>query len=301
MVFLSLKGGYIKTVKLLNLSSVVSNTRKFEKHLASEEYGSATVQKYKRDILKFIRYLNLDNQKTVSKNDVILYKRWLFERYSPQSVNSMLASLNMYMKFLNHPELTVKYIKIQQKPFADPDTYLTKDAYLQLVAAAYRNGDYETGMIMETLCSTGIRIDELKSVTAEGIRKGRITTYSKGKAQVILVPQNMQKKLLDYIETKNVKSGPVFQTKYGNPVDRSNVWKKMKKIASEAGISEECVYPHNFRHVFAETYYEKTNDLISLANLLGHTSIDTTRIYLKRMEQEYKNELDKLDLVMDHV
>jgi len=279
---------------------MVSDTDEFEKYLAEEEYENTTIRKYIRDAVKFQQFMKSRNLPTVSKDEIILYKKYLIAVYSPQSVNSMLASLNSYLKYLHHPELAVKYIKIQQKPFADSDKYLSRGEYILLVNTAYKTGEYSTGVIMETLCSTGIRIDELKYVTVEGILKQRIKIYNKGKAREILIPQHMQEKLLSYIAYKSIGGGYVFRTKSGKPLDRSNIWKKMKKIASAAGISEKRVYPHNLRHVFAETYYENTNDLISLANLLGHTSIDTTRIYLKRMEQDFKGELEKMNLVTDN-
>ncbi|MBQ7976156.1 MAG: tyrosine-type recombinase/integrase [Clostridia bacterium] len=250
--------------------------KRFELHLYEEEKSDNTIEKYIRDIRFFREWLN---GKDVDKSAVLEYKKELCEKYAPKSVNSVLSSINALFSFMEWHELKVKMLKIQRQIFADKEKELTKSEYERLLTAAQKRKDKRLYFLMQTIGSTGIRISELRFVTCEAINAGKAVINCKGKLRQVFFPKNLCKMLKGFIKSEKIKSGPVFVTKSGIPLDRSNVWKMMKSICVDAQVSKDKVFPHNFRHLFARTFYSIQKDIVRLADILGHSSINTTRIY----------------------
>jgi len=284
-------------MKALRTRSLNANLEMYVGHLTKEEKSAATIEKYSRDIRKFILYLQKKGIDIVGKEQCAGYKRWLTRHYRPSSVESMIVPVNGFLKYLGHDEMTVKHLHIQSVVFADSKREMGEGTYHRLVNMAYSRQDERTAVIMETICATGIRVSELKYITVEALLRGKAEIYNKGKVRNILIARSVCRKLLSYCERNHISSGSVFVTKNGKPVNRSDIWKKMKKVAEEAGVRPECVYPHNLRHVFARAYYEETRDLVNLAALLGHSDISTTRLYLKSEEGLCVSQLDRLNLI----
>ena len=229
--------------------------------------------------------------------DVRNYKKQLQEIYAISSVNSMLTALNIFLKYLGAGASCVKVCRQQKQIFLPEEKYLTVDDYHRLLAKAGEKHLWRLYYILETLGSTGIRISELRYITVEGVRRGRIVVYAKDKYRYICMGKSLQRQLLKYCAQVQIKSGCIFVTRNGMPVHRNNVWAEMKKLSVDAGICEEKVYPHNLRHLFARTFYEKEKDVLLLADLLGHSSVDTTRIYTRISEQHLNEEILELGLV----
>lgn len=266
----------------------------FASFLTREEKSSATKAKYARDVRAFAEFLS---SAPVTKEQVILYKEWLTARYAIRSVNSMLASLNSFFHFMGWEDCSVRRIRTQKQLFCPEEEELTKEEYWRLLQAAERK-DRRLYLILQTLGGTGIRISELEEVTAEAVAEGKAVVYCKNKVRTIFFPERLRKQLLDFLALKNIGHGPVFQTKGGRPVDRSNIWKSLKILCREAGVSQEKVFPHNLRHLFARTFYEAEKDLAKLADILGHSSMDTTRIYIVSDGKEHQKQIDGLGLVI---
>ena len=266
----------------------------FEAFLYNREKSENTIKKYLRDVRFFIKYTG---SKCISKADVLEYKRIICENYSPKSVNSMLSSLNAFFEFLNRYDLKVKSLKIQRQIFSDKAKELAKCEYERLLTAARSKKNERLYLLMQTLASTGLRVSEIKYITAEAVRSGIATIKCKGKIRQVFLPKNLCKMLKAYIKTQNIKSGPVFVTSTGKPLDRSNIWKMMKSLCSSAGVSKEKVFPHNFRHLFARTYYSIQKDIVRLADILGHSSINTTRIYTTESGDVHIKQIQRLGLL----
>lgn len=278
---------------------VISEKRikKFVVYLTEEERSKATIEKYQRDMKKFQRFLG--EGVTITKEKVLEYKDQLLKRYSVNSVNSMLAALNQYLQYIGAYTLKVKRIKIQQTAFRNEEKEMTEQEYKCMVNKAYQKGNRRLALIMETVCATGIRISELKYFTMEAVKEGnQIQIYNKGKVRVILLPDKLRKKLLCYIGEKGIIHGNIFVTSTGKPVDRSNIWREMKQLGVDAGIVEKKVYPHNLRHLFATLYYRAYKDLIGLADILGHTNVETTRIYTITTSKECQERMERLRLII---
>lgn len=245
----------------------------FEEYLIQQEKSSVTVEKYLRDVRAFLWFTQ---GQPIDKALVLAYKESIIHAYAPVSVNSMLASVNCFLRFAKLEHCCVKSLKIQKQLFADESRELTRQEYSKLVRAA---GNSQLSYILQTICGTGIRISELRFITVESVNKGRACVSSKGKNRIIFLSQPLCQMLKRYMKSNGIKTGSIFVTKNGTPLDRSNIWKAMKALCSRAGVSEKKVYPHNLRHLFAKTFYETEKDLLRLADLLGHSSINTTRIY----------------------
>lgn len=268
--------------------------RSFEKHLFQEEKAAATIQKYTHDIREFARWLphlHLD------KNDVIAYKRYLAERYAPASVNAALSSLNSFFHYMGWHELKVKNLKLQKKIFAPAEKELSKSEYELLLQTAKEQKAERLYLLMQTICSTGIRISELRYISVEAVNRGVAEINCKGKRRQVILSAGLCQTLKQYAEEQKIKSGAVFITKNGNPVDRSNVWSDMKKLCTAANVSEQKVFPHNLRHLFARTYYDLEKDVVRLADLLGHSSINTTRIYTMECGEVHRRQIQQLGLL----
>lgn len=264
----------------------------FEDYLYERENARATIQKYKNDAATFLRYLG--NERRVDKSRVLAYKEWLVTHYAVSSVNSMLASVNQFLIFLECRELTVKPLKVQRSLFLKEEKELSKEEYRKLVKTARQEGKEQIALCMETIAATGIRISELRYFTVEKVKKGRIEICNKGKYRRIFLTDDIRKKLLHYCKTAGVREGQIFVTRTGKPKDRSNLWKEMKRLKEKAGVCASKIFPHNFRHLFARVYYNCTKDLAGLADLLGHSSLNVTRIYTSNTGEVYQKQLEKM-------
>lgn len=267
---------------------------KYHIFLIKEERSHSTIEKYMRDIMKF--YTFLADDKTLTKEKVIHYKQSLINQYKTTSLNSMLVAVNGLLDFMNLSQCKVKLNKIQRRLFVEEKQELTKKEYAKLLKAAQLQNDEKLLMIMQTICATGIRVSEHQYITVESLKKGISTIHNKGKVREIIFPKKLRKSLLNYCQKMNIKSGPVFITRTGKPVNRSNIWTMMKKLCETAGVNHQKVYPHNLRHLFAFTFYNVKKDLVRLADVLGHASIETTRIYTKTSIKHCQDIFNKMNL-----
>lgn len=261
-------------------------------HLHNEEKSESTCTKYKRDICDFLHWLS---QNELCKETVLAYKSKLVERYSPASVNSKLSSLNSFFNFINRFDCKVRFLKIQRQIFASKERELTKSEYHRLIRAA--NHNMRLKLLMQTICSTGIRVSELQFITVEAAKKGRVSINCKGKMRVVMLTPELCKELKKYVRSCNIISGSIFITRSGKPLDRSNIWSEMKKLCKRAGVEALKVFPHNLRHLFARTYYSIQKDIVRLADILGHSNINTTRIYTAESGEQHMRQLRKLGLL----
>lgn len=268
--------------------------RSFNKFLISEEKAEATVVKYLHDICEFQAWLG---ERELCKTAVLVYKSHLCEHYAPASVNAALSSLNCFFSFMEWYDLRVKSLKIQKQLFASADKELTKEEYDRLLRAARQKKNERLYLLMQTICSTGIRVSELRHITIEAIRFGVAEINCKGKRRRVFLPMQLCKMLKQYAKEQKIKSGAVFVTKNGNPLDRSNIWSDMKKLCKAANVSEKKVFPHNLRHLFARTYYSLQKDVVRLADILGHSSVNTTRIYTMESGEVHRKQIQRLGLL----
>lgn len=268
---------------------------KFKNHLFNEEKSSATIEKYLRDIRVFSVWLS---DARITKNAVLEYKKYLIENYAPASVNSMISSLNSFFGFCEWNDCRVKTLKIQRRLFTSSDRELSKEEYKRLLSAALSNNNKRLYMLMQTICSAGLRVSELKYVTAEAVKKGVAVINCKGKMRVVMLTKELCRRLSAYIKEEKIKKGSVFVSKNGLPLDRSNIWSDMKKLCETAGVAKEKVFPHNLRHLFARTFYQLEKDIVRLADILGHSSINTTRIYTIESGENHMRSLRRLGLLL---
>ncbi len=267
------------------------------RRLAEDERGAATIDKYRRDLLRFYEFLPPD--KAVDKAVVLSWKEQLVARkYASSSVNVMLASVNGLLTFAGRPEWRAKFLKRQRAAFCDERRELRRAEYEKLVETARREKKTRLTLMMETICSTGIRVSELAFVTVEAVRAGRAELMLKGKCRRILFPAALVRKLSRYAAERRIARGPIFTDKTGSPVSRHRVWYEMKKLGARAGVAASKVFPHNLRHLFARTFYALERDLSKLADLLGHSSVETTRLYIITAGVEHLRQLDKMKLVI---
>ena len=249
----------------------------FRNWLTERECAKHTIQKYVTDVHTFFRFLGKESQ--VDKGRMLEYREWLLLHYAGASVNSMLAALNQFLEYLGQDRLKLKRLRIQKKLYQEETKYLSRKEYFRLVDTARRKGREQLALIMETIGSTGIRISELSYFTADGVRAGKIHVWNKGKYRVVLLPEHLRKRLKAFMKKEGRASGPVFCTRNGEPKDRSNIWREMKELSREAGVEPEKVFPHNLRHLFARIFYRVTGNLTNLAGILGHSSLEATRVY----------------------
>lgn len=269
----------------------------YRQYLLLEEKRPATQEKYLRDLTAFYQWLPQDH--LISKERMIAYKEWLQQQYAPSSVNSMLAALNSFVVYQGWDRCKVKQVKVQRKIFRDQGRELKKAEYQQLVQAAKYQRKDRLCLVMQTICATGIRVSELSSITVEAVQRGFATVSCKGKTRTVFLPGRLRQLLQRYIERQSIRNGSIFITRNGKPLDRSNIWAEMKRLCRKIGIIDSKVFPHNLRHLFACTYYEQEKDIVKLADLLGHSSVDTTRIYTITTGQEHEQQLTTLNLVLD--
>lgn len=267
----------------------------FRQHLLEEERSKNTVAKYLRDIRSFFAFLPAN--KKVTKAAVVAYKGWLAERYQVSSANSMMAAVNGLMAFLGWQECRVKTFKTQRRVFRDAHREMTKEEYQRLLQAAQEQGNERLYLVMQVICATGIRVSEHRFITVESIKAGRAQVRSKGKNRLVFLPTELKRPLLDYCRRHSITTGPVFVTRGGIPLDRSNLWAAMKALCVLAEVDGRKVFPHNLRHLFALTFYRLRRDVVRLADILGHSNVETTRIYTATTEQEQRRQLSRLGLV----
>ena len=259
----------------------------FFTYLVHEERSSATIQKYRHDTGCFLKFIG---SQALTKELVVQYKQALIEKgYAVRSVNSMLAAVNCLLDYMECGDCKVKSIKLQRQ------TYLTENNMRLLRAAEHQP---RLKLILETICSTGIRVSELRFFTVEMVRKGEVIVSCKGKTRPILIPHKLKKILLAYAQQNHIKSGIIFRTKSGKAVNRCNIWAEMKQLCTQAHVLREKVFPHNLRKLFAKTFYELEKDIAKLADLLGHSSINTTRIYIMSTGMEHQKKIDGLGLLL---
>ena len=268
----------------------------FKDHLFENEKSEATIEKYVRDVCAFQRF---SMGEEITKEKVIEYKNYLSdEGYAATSINSMIGAINSFMVFMEWNDCRVRYLKVQRQIFRPAEKELTKSEYQKLCITAERQGNIRLSMILQTICSTGIRVSELKYITCEAVEMGETTVSLKGKTRRIIISRELRKKLLKYIKDEGIKDGYVFRTRTGKMIGRTNIWREMKKLCGKAGVDSSKVFPHNLRHLFARVFYSMEKDIVKLADVLGHCSIDTTRIYIVSTGIEHRKRIERMKLVI---
>ena len=277
--------------KLITLKEIDA----FKENLILEEMSDATVEKYVRDVKMFAAYVSGE---AINKEIVIAYKKNLQEKYAVRSVNSMLAGINQFFEFKEWYDLKVKLLKVQQQIFGSEEKELTKEEYMRLCRAAKQKNNLRLSLILQTICATGIRVSELKYITVEAAKKGEAVVNCKAKTRSVFIVKKLRRKLLDYAAKMNIKSGMIFITKTGKPIDRTNIWREMKALCKDAYVDPQKVFPHNLRHLFARMFYSLEKDIAKLADILGHSSINTTRIYIISTGVEHRRYMEKMRLII---
>ncbi len=276
--------------------SITITTRSIERFaalLTATEHRPCTVSKYSRDVLRLLDYAG---GSPLTKETLIGFKSELSLKLSPASVNTVIAAVNSYLDFVQNPALKLKSVKIQQSHSGERE--LTLNEYHRLIETADALGDRQTSLLMQTICSTGIRVSELPFITAEAVRAGSAWVSCKGKCRTVYLPEKLRARLIPYINTLGITTGAVFVTKNNKPLDRSNIYKSMQKLGRAAGIAPEKLFPHNLRHLFARTYYSAQKDIVRLADILGHSNLATTRIYIREDKETCAEQINALDLVL---
>ena len=267
----------------------------FQQHLAEEEREQSTIEKYIREIRFFQTWLT---GRQVTTEIVASWKSYLrTEGYQPETINSKLSALNKFFKFMGWQEYRMKYLKIQRKLFRGTEKELTKEEYIRLLETANSGGKVRLALLIETICATGIRVSEVKYITAEAVERGQAEIALKGKIRTILLPGKLCRKLQKYARKQKITSGEIFLTRSGKGISRRQIWAEMKALCKKANVAPSKVFPHNLRHLFAQTFYRACRDVAKLADVLGHSSIETTRIYLISTGVEHARQLERLGLM----
>ena len=273
--------------------SITREIDAFAKYLAEEEKSSVTITKYVRDVQRFLRWLGGQD---VTRERTVAYKRQLLARgYALRSVNSMLAAVNSFLAFRGLADCRVRLCRMQREIYQRAERELSRAEYLRLLRAA--EGNRRLWLLMQTVCSTGIRVSELRYFTVEAVRRGEVSVACKNKNRKILLPGRLKTLLLRYAQDTGVSGGVIFRTRSGRPLDRSNIWAAMKRLCARAKVDPGKVFPHNLRKLFARTFYDLDKDIAKLADVLGHSSINTTRIYIMSTGQEHRRQLERLRLL----
>lgn len=267
----------------------------FIEFLQKEEKSFSTCQQYYRDIQSFFKYLG---KSPLTKEMVICYKEELETKYQPISVNTKLAAINSFFAFIGRNDCRVKLLKIQKRAYCSKEKELTKGEYIRLVKAAKNKNNEKLALLLQTICGTGIRVSELCFITVEAVQQGEAVVQLKGKTRVILIGEKLQRLLKKYIYNNKIVSGSIFITRNGKAMDRSNIWKMMKRLCEDAHVDEKKVFPHNLRHLFARCFYSIDKDIAMLADLLGHSNVNTTRIYTISSGEEHREKMNILGLVV---
>jgi len=268
----------------------------FSAYLKSEEKSENTIEKYLRDVRAFSVYLNGDE---ITKEAVIAYKSKLLSmNYAVRSINSMLASVNGLFSFLGWADFKVKSIKLQRQIYCPEEKELTKAEYMRLINTAKQKGNERLNLLIQTICGTGIRVSELQYITVEAVKCGEAVVSLKGKTRSVFIIRELQKKLLHYAAVQKITTGAIFITRSGKPMSRTNIWREMKGLCEQAGVNPQKVFPHNLRHLFARVFYGIEKDIAKLADILGHSSINTTRIYIISTGDEHRKRMEHMRLIL---
>ena len=268
----------------------------FATYLKSEEKSENTIEKYIRDARTFSAYVG---KAEITKETVIAYKNKLVsDNYAVRSINSMVASLNGLFSFLGWADVKVKSIKLQRQIYCPEENELTKAEYMRLVNTAKQKGNERLNLLIQTICGTGIRVSELQYITVESVKCGEAVVSLKGKTRSVFIVRELQKKLLQYATKQKITSGAIFITRSGKPMSRTNIWREMKSLCEQAGVNPGKVFPHNLRHLFARTFYGIEKDIAKLADILGHSSINTTRIYIITTGNEHRQRMENMRLII---
>lgn len=267
----------------------------FRKNLELQEKSTSTIEKYIRDVKAFSAYTE---NAAITKEKVIAYKKYLRNNYAARSVNSMLASINSLFNSLEWHDLKVKSLKLQQQVFCPEEKELTKAEYARLCKTAERKHNERLNLILQTICGTGIRVSELQFITVEAVKNGEAIVNCKAKTRAVFIVKELKQKLLRYAAEQNIKSGMIFVTRTGKPISRTNIWREMKDLCEEANVNPKKVFPHNLRHLFARVFYGIEKDIAKLADILGHSSINTTRIYIISTGTEHRKRMENMRLIL---
>ena len=271
--------------------------KEFELYLLERELSTETIKKYTHDVKFFLLWQNGQGKK-LTRETACEWKVFLSsQNHAPSTINAALAAFNHYAMFVGKPECKLKYVKAQKKIFLESEKMLTRREYKQLVKCAKQKANARLAMIIETIGSTGMRVSELAYITVEALITGNIQIQLKGKIRTILLPHKLCSKLRAYAKKQGIEAGAIFITKKGAPISRKQIWCEMKKLCDLAGILESKVFPHNLRHLFARVFYEKNGDLVELADILGHSNVETTRIYLRKNSQIHQKKLEQLHML----
>lgn len=270
--------------------------QQFKNNLRMEEKSKNTIEKYIRDVKAFSEYVG---SKEISKELAIAYKQHLQDNgYAVRSINSVIASLNALFGFMELYDFRIKSLKLQRKIYCSEEKELTKAEYVRLINTAKQKGNERLNLIIQTICGTGIRVSELQFITVEAVKCGVATVSLKGKTRSVFIVKELKKKLLRYTAEQNIKSGCIFITRTGKPMSRTNIWREMKSLCEQANVNPNKVFPHNLRHLFARTFYGIEKDIAKLADILGHSSINTTRLYIITTGTEHQKQLEKMRLIV---
>lgn len=276
-------------------TSTVEQIREFSRYLREEERETATIDKYSRDVKDFFIWLK---DREISRERIAEWKQHLRRvGRKPVTINGKLSALNKFLSFLGRNDCRTKYLKIQRRLFRSTEKQLSKQEYIRLMETAHSLGRERLALLMETICATGIRVSEVKYITAEAIRAGRTEIALKGKIRTILLPGKLCRKLQKYVRKRKIVSGEVFLTRNGKGMSRRQIWAEMKSLCEKAGVAPSKVFPHNLRHLFAQTFYRVCRDVAKLADVLGHSSIETTRLYLISTEAEHVRQMERMGLI----
>lgn len=279
------------------MSRIITNLmiEDFKEYLINDEKSENTIEKYLRDVKAFSKFAS---GREIEKSVSMEFKTALIEKYEVTSANSMIASVNAFLRFVGWVDCFIKQFKMQKKVFCSEEKELTKEEYIRLVNTAKQKGNQRLNLILQSICSCGIRVSELQFITVEAVRKGEAIVSCKNKTRTVFIVRELQKKLLDYIKETRITSGCVFVTKSGKPMNRCNIWREMKSLCEQAGVLPEKVFPHNLRHLFARTFYGIEKDIAKLADILGHSNINTTRIYIITSGAEHKRKMESMRLII---
>ena len=276
-------------------TSTVEQIREFSRYLREEERETATIDKYSRDVKDFFIWLK---DREISRERIAEWKQHLRRAgRKPVTINGKLSALNKFLSFLGRNDCRTKYLKIQRRLFRSTEKQLSKQEYIRLMETAHSLGRERLALLMETICVTGIRVSEVQYITVEAVQTGQTEIALKGKIRTILLPGKLCRKLKKYAGKRKIVSGEVFLTRNGKGMSRRQIWAEMKSLCEKAGVAPSKVFPHNLRHLFAQTFYRVCRDVAKLADVLGHSSIETTRLYLISTEAEHVRQMERMGLI----
>ena len=283
------------TMANTNRTLTDAQIERYLSHLREQERSPATIQKYAHDLKALSRWLMGE---PATKAALLEWKQRLSEFYAPATVNAMLTAVNGCFRFLGWKELPVKLLRLQKNLFLEESRELTRQEYVRLVSTARCRGEQQLSLVIQTLCATGIRVSELRFITVEALRRGRAEVSNKGKRRIVFLPEKLRRLLRSFAKAQKITAGAVFVTRTGQPLNRSNIWRSMKALCGAAGVAAQKVFPHNLRHLFARIFYSMEKDLSRLADILGHSSVNTTRIYTAESGAVHARQMERMGLIV---